>query len=174
MSSLGASNGAGATLNTLPIRHSAFVQLSPNREIVVWADHGGEAMRIRIKKTKGRKVARSRIVMARDIRNKQVLDTSAWNNLYDDPKRDGLVKVLRTKVILRTAVAISELAAIEDPDRRHAIVRLIKTLGRDNRPLAMPNQLIVYCLPSALVTRPESHHHRRRRSGRRLDFTESP
>jgi hypothetical protein len=84
-----------------------------------------------------------RLLMARDIQDKHVLDTSVWNNIYDDSERDRLIKVLRTKVILPTALAISESAAIAESDRRHAIIRLMKTLGGDNRPLAMPNQLII-------------------------------
>jgi hypothetical protein len=100
-------------------------------------------MRLKIKKKSGRKVVRTRVLMARDIRNKHILDTSAWNNLYDDPGSDRLIKILRTKIVLPTALAISELAAIENPDRRHGIIRLMKILGHDNRPLAMPNQLII-------------------------------
>jgi hypothetical protein len=84
-----------------------------------------------------------RYVMARDVQDKHILDTSAWNALFDDLKRDQLVEILRTKVILPTTLAISELAATEDPERRHALLRLVKAVGRDIRPLAMPNQLMI-------------------------------
>jgi hypothetical protein len=85
----------------------------------------------------------ARVVMAMDIPNKHILDTSAWNALFEDKRRDDLVAVLQTKVILPTSVAITELAAIEDPEHRIAILQLVKTLGRDNRPLATPNELII-------------------------------
>jgi hypothetical protein len=82
-------------------------------------------------------------VMARDVPEKHILDTSAWNALFDDAEREGIIDILRTKTILPTCVAISELAAIEDQERRLALLRLVKALGRDNRPLATPNQLII-------------------------------
>jgi hypothetical protein len=61
----------------------------------------------------------------------------------EDERQDDLVKILRKKVILPTAVAITELAAIEDSSHRLAILQLVRTLGRDNRPLATPNELII-------------------------------
>jgi predicted nucleic acid-binding protein len=51
--------------------------------------------------------------MSSQLANKHILDTSAWNALFDDEKREDLVKILRRKVILPTSVAITELAAIE-------------------------------------------------------------
>jgi hypothetical protein len=79
--------------------------------------------------------------VARDVPEKHILDTSAWNALFDDAEREGIIDILRTKTILPTRVAISEVAAIEE--RRLALLRLVKALGRDNRPLATPNQLII-------------------------------
>ena len=81
--------------------------------------------------------------MAGDIRYKHILDTSAWNALFDDPNQDSILEMLQTKAILPTSLAISEVAAIEDQERRLALFRLMKTAGRDNRPLATPNQLII-------------------------------
>jgi len=81
--------------------------------------------------------------MAGDLRDKQILDTSAWNALFDDPRRDDLLEILQTKIIIPTTLAISEISATPDPERRHALIRLVKAGGRDNRPLAMPNQLMI-------------------------------
>jgi predicted nucleic acid-binding protein len=81
--------------------------------------------------------------MSSQLANKHILDTSAWNALFDDEKREDLVKILRRKVILPTSVAITELAAIEDSARRISILQLVKVLGRDNRPLATPNEIII-------------------------------
>jgi hypothetical protein len=81
--------------------------------------------------------------MAGDLKDKHILDTSAWNALFDDPERDHLLEILRTAVILPTTLAISELAATEGAERRQALIRLVKSVGRDNRPLATPNQLMI-------------------------------
>lgn len=81
--------------------------------------------------------------MARNLWDKHILDTSAWNVLFDDPRRDELLEILRTKIVIPTALAISELAATPDPERRQALVRLVKAVAGDNRPLATPNQLMI-------------------------------
>ena len=81
--------------------------------------------------------------MLSDVRNKHILDTSAWNALFDDPDRQLLIKAALSRTIFPTCIAITEVAAIEDAARRIDILRLIKTLGRDNRPMASPNQLII-------------------------------
>jgi len=81
--------------------------------------------------------------MSSERTNKHILDTSAWNALFDDEKREDLVSILRKKVVLPTSIAISELSAIEDSARRISILQLVKMLGRDNRPLATPNQIII-------------------------------
>jgi len=85
----------------------------------------------------------ARTVMAAEIPNKQILDTSAWNNLIDDPGLDLIREKLRSVTIIPTALAIAEIAATEDRGRRLGLLRLIKTVGKDNRPLATPNQLII-------------------------------
>ena len=85
----------------------------------------------------------TRAVMLRDFKDKHILDTSAWNRFYDDPNRQSVIEGITTETILPTCVAISELAAIEDAERRLAILQLVKKLGKDNRPLATPNQLII-------------------------------
>ena len=81
--------------------------------------------------------------MLSDVRNKHILDTSAWNALFDDPDRDLLIKAALSRTIFPTCIAIAEVAAIEDTARRMGILRLMKTVGRDNRPMASPNQLII-------------------------------
>ena len=87
--------------------------------------------------------APARTVMAGDIPNKQILDTSAWNHLLDDPDRELILEKLSSVAIVPTALAIAEIGATEDPNRRLALLRLIKNVGRDNRPLGTPNQLII-------------------------------
>jgi hypothetical protein len=81
--------------------------------------------------------------MAGDVRDKHILDTNAWNDLFDDPDQEYLLELLRTRVVLPTTLAISELAATKDATRRQSLIRLVKSVGRDNRPLAMPNQLMI-------------------------------
>lgn len=81
--------------------------------------------------------------MASDIPNKHILDTSAWNHLIDDPDLHLILENLCSVAIVPTALAIAEIGATEDPERRLALLRLIKTVGKDNRPLATPNQLII-------------------------------
>lgn len=87
--------------------------------------------------------APARTVMAGDVPNKHILDTSAWNNLIDDADLDLILEKLRSVAIVPTALAIAEIAATKDRERRLALLRLMKTVGNDNRPLATPNQLIV-------------------------------
>ena len=87
--------------------------------------------------------ALTRTVMAGDIPNKHILDTSAWNHLLDDPDRGPILEKLCSVAIVPTALAIAEIGATEDAERRLALLRLIKNAGRDNRPLATPNQLII-------------------------------
>ena len=95
--------------------------------------------------------------MLSDVRNKHILDTSAWNALFDDPDRDLLIEAALSRTIFPTCIAITEVAATEDAARRMNILRLMKTLGRDSRPMASPNQLIVmacegYSKRAAVIT----------------------
>lgn len=92
-----------------------------------------------------------------DVRNKHILDTSAWNALFDDPDRDLLIEAALSRTIFPTCIAITEVAATEDTARRIDILRLMKTLGRDSRPMASPNQLIImacegYSKRAAMIT----------------------
>ena len=95
--------------------------------------------------------------MLSDVRNKHILDTSAWNALFDDADRELLIEAALSRTIFPTCIAITEVAAIEDAARRMDILRLMKTLGRDNRPMASPNQLITmacegYSKRAAMIT----------------------
>jgi hypothetical protein len=87
--------------------------------------------------------AAGRTLMVRDIPEKHILDTSAWNELFDDPERSVLGEKLDTKNIVPTSIAISEIAAIENRERRIGLLTLIKALGKDKRPLATPNNIII-------------------------------
>lgn len=78
-----------------------------------------------------------------DVLHKHILDTSAWNALFDDPDGDLLCEVALSWTILPTCIAIAEVAAIKETSRRIEILRLMKRLGRDNRPIASPNQLMI-------------------------------
>ena len=95
--------------------------------------------------------------MLSDVQNKQILDTSAWNALFDDPDRELLLEAALSRTIFPTCIAITEVAATEDTARRMNILRLMKTLGRDNRPMASPNQLVImaceaYSKRAAMIT----------------------
>jgi hypothetical protein len=81
--------------------------------------------------------------MLSDVRDKHILDTSAWNALFDDPERDVIVDAALSRTIFPTCISITEVAATEDTARRIDVLRLMKTVGRDNRPMASPNQLII-------------------------------
>lgn len=81
--------------------------------------------------------------MLADVHEKHILDTSAWNALFDDPTRERLIEAALSRTIFPTCIAITEIAAIEDNARRVGILRLMRRLGRDNRPMASPNQLII-------------------------------
>lgn len=85
----------------------------------------------------------ARTVMMDDIPNKHILDTSAYNHLLDDTDRDLIIRRSLRVTVVPTALAIAEIAATENHDRRLALLRLIKDVGRDIRPLATPNQLII-------------------------------
>ena len=64
----------------------------------------------------------ARYIMAGDLQDKHILDTSAWNALLDDPRQDALLEILRTKVVIPTTLAISEIAATPGSERRHALL----------------------------------------------------
>ena len=75
--------------------------------------------------------ATAQTVMLAEIPNKQILDTSVWNNLMDDPGLDLIREKLCSTTIIPTALAIAEIAATEDRVRRLGLLPLIKTVGKD-------------------------------------------
>ena len=81
--------------------------------------------------------------MVWEIPDKHILDTSAWNQLFDDSDRALLVEKLDTKNIVPTSIAISEISAIETRERRIGLLALMKALGKDKRPFATPNNIII-------------------------------
>ena len=85
----------------------------------------------------------SKTVMLSDVQDKHILDTSAWNSFFDDPERDALVYATLSRTVLPTCIAITEIAAIEDTEKRAGILHLMKEVGRDSRPMASPNQLMI-------------------------------
>ncbi len=85
----------------------------------------------------------TRYIMSGDARNKHILDTSAWNALLDDPSQNFVVQKLQTVFVIPTTLAICEIAAEPDPRRRQALLKLVRLVGGDRRPLAMPNQLMI-------------------------------
>jgi hypothetical protein len=81
--------------------------------------------------------------MLSDVHDKHILDTSAWNALFDDPDRESLIEAALSRTMFPTCIAIAEVAADPNSGRRLGILRLMKMLGRDNRPMASPNQIII-------------------------------
>jgi len=81
--------------------------------------------------------------MAGEIPNKHILDTSAWNHLLKDPGSGRILERLQSIVVIPTALVIAEIGATENSEWRLALLRLLKTVGKDNRPFATPNQLII-------------------------------
>jgi hypothetical protein len=71
------------------------------------------------------------------------LDTSAINNLLDDPERDELcARILRRYEVAISSINILEIAKTRTEARREALRHLAKMLGRDLSPLELPNHLI--------------------------------
>jgi hypothetical protein len=76
-------------------------------------------------------------------RSGNILDTSAWNALFDDEKRVDLVRIIRKKIHPPNIHRHNRIGGNRDSSRRRAILQLVKTVGRDHRPLATPNEIIV-------------------------------
>lgn len=75
--------------------------------------------------------------------NKCIFDTSAVNALLDDPDRARIIQGLGGFTVLPTVVAVSEIAATPEDERRHQLLRLLKEIGQNNVPLAAPNKMII-------------------------------
>src|SRR5687768_18623167 len=115
--------------------------------------------------------APARTAMEGDLRDKHILDTSAWNDLINDPDLDLIVDKLHFTTIVPTALAIAEIAADNNTERRLALLSLIKNAGKDIRPLATPNQLIVAACKGVRTSRSNSDSQLWRRRRGSMDST---
>lgn len=71
------------------------------------------------------------------------LDTSAINNLCDDPESDALTRIIvREYDVYVSTLNILEVAKTKDPVRREQLRSFLKVLGRDVEPLDLPNHLV--------------------------------
>jgi hypothetical protein len=71
------------------------------------------------------------------------LDTSAINNLLDDPEVDLLTSlVVGGFDVYISALNVLEIAKTKDPKRRERLRAFAKALGRDVEPLDLPNHLV--------------------------------
>ena len=69
-------------------------------------------------------------------------DTSAINRLTDEPNRSSLLAVLSRNTCAISIFTIAELASTTSPDRRSQLLRTVKELIGDYRPLEMPGELL--------------------------------
>jgi hypothetical protein len=71
------------------------------------------------------------------------MDTSALNRLLDDDASDAIITALLAIGTFRTtAYNVVEVVKEPDPERRRALLRLIRRLSDGKRPLDRPNTLI--------------------------------
>jgi len=71
------------------------------------------------------------------------LDTSAINNLLDDPACQELTACIVARYeVLISSLNLLEIAKTRDPVRRESLRRVTHQLGRDIRPLDLPNHLV--------------------------------
>lgn len=71
-----------------------------------------------------------------------LFDTSAVNRLHDDPAGDAIVTgLLATNIVRVSALNVLEAARTADIARRRALIRLLKFMTGNERPLEMPNVL---------------------------------
>lgn len=78
-----------------------------------------------------------------NMADKYVFDTSAINRLLEDRFQERLVHDLKQRNVLPTTLSVTEICCTEHPVRRSNLLRLLKSIGRDKRPIAAPNQLII-------------------------------
>lgn len=72
------------------------------------------------------------------------LDTSAINQLLDDPEREPIVKALLSAGSVRiTAYNVIEAAKTKGADRRSRLIDLMKRLAAGKRPLDRPNTILL-------------------------------
>lgn len=72
-----------------------------------------------------------------------LFDTSGINHLHDDPARDAVVTCLTaTNEVWVSALNVAEASCTPDSTRRESLLRLLKTLTQNRRPLETPPFLI--------------------------------
>ena len=70
-------------------------------------------------------------------------DTSALNRLLDDPDRDVITTALLATASFRiTGYNVLEAANTKDPARRIALVKLMRRLTNNKRPVDLPNSVV--------------------------------
>jgi hypothetical protein len=71
-------------------------------------------------------------------------DTSAINQLHDEPDRQALVKgLLAANKFRLTAINVIEALGTKDVLRRRSLLRLMAELTDEDRPLTVPNELLI-------------------------------
>ena len=71
-------------------------------------------------------------------------DTSAINDLFDDPDREPIVTaILATASFRVTAYNVLEIAKTKDEGRRKALMEMTKKLADNKRPLDRPNTILL-------------------------------
>ena len=71
-------------------------------------------------------------------------DTSAINDLFDDPDREPIVTaILATASFRVTAYNVLEIAKTRDEGRRKALMEMTKKLADNKRPLDRPNTILL-------------------------------
>jgi hypothetical protein len=85
----------------------------------------------------------SRRLTCDNISVRYCFDTSALNSLYNDPDRDAIVTgMLAGASFCISAYNVIEAAKTRDPGRRQQLVRFMRRLADNKRPLNRPNDLI--------------------------------
>lgn len=83
-------------------------------------------------------------------------DTSAINQLADDPRCDDLLaKITDIADIYITALNVIEIAKTKDLSRREQLRTIAKTLAKNFEPLALPNELLESVARSFATRAPE-------------------
>lgn len=71
------------------------------------------------------------------------LDTSAINQLHDDPKSAMLIRAIKAKTLpLISVFTFMEIASTSDSHRRLSLLGLLKEIVGTSRPAAMPGELL--------------------------------
>ncbi|MCI0393117.1 MAG: hypothetical protein MOB07_30665 [Acidobacteria bacterium] len=72
-----------------------------------------------------------------------LFDTSAINQLHDDPERDPITKgLISTNTVYITALNVAEALATKDTDRRQSLIQLEKVMAKGDNPIVTPQELL--------------------------------